>query len=53
VFEGHGTIEVVTEDQKKGEGKVYELAPGTFYGLDKNERHFVCASEDGDMKVVW
>ena len=53
VTSGTGTVEVVTEDQKEGEGTVYPLAPGTFYGLDGNERHFVRASDDGDMTVTW
>ena len=53
VTSGTGTVEVVTEDQKEGEGTVYPLAPGTFYGLNGNERHFLRASDDGDMKVAW
>jgi L-ectoine synthase len=51
VFAGEGEIEVVGPDQKEGEGKVYKLGPGTFYGLDGHERHFLRATK-GDMEVA-
>lgn len=51
VFQGEGEIEVVGPDQKEGEGKVYKLAPGSFYGLDGHERHFLRATK-GDMQVA-
>lgn len=50
VFAGEGEIEVVTPEQSEGEGKVYELKPGTFYGLDGHERHFLRATK-GDLHV--
>lgn len=50
---GSGTIEIVTPDQKEGEGLVHHLKPGDFYALDGNERHFLRASDDEDMRVVW
>ena len=42
---------MVGPDQKEGEGKVYKLFPGCFYGLDKHDRHFLRATK-GDLNVA-
>ena len=51
VIAGEGEIEVVQEGQSEGQGKVYPLRPGTFYGLDGHERHFLRATR-GDLECV-
>ncbi|KAA0160379.1 hypothetical protein FNF31_04187 [Cafeteria roenbergensis] len=51
VFAGEGEIEVVTPEQSEGEGTVYKLGPGDFYGLDGHERHFLRATK-GDLHVA-
>lgn len=49
---GHGQIEVVTPEQKQGEGKVYQLKPGDSYLLDNHDRHFLSAAPGDDLHVV-
>jgi L-ectoine synthase len=51
VWAGEGEIEVVSEGQERGQGKVYKLYPGVFYGLDKHDRHFLSATK-GDLHVA-
>lgn len=51
ITHGEGEIELVGPDQKEGEGIVHKLAPGTMYGLDGQERHYLRATK-GDIVVV-
>uniref|UniRef100_A0A7S1CQ62 L-2,4-diaminobutyric acid acetyltransferase n=1 Tax=Bicosoecida sp. CB-2014 TaxID=1486930 RepID=A0A7S1CQ62_9STRA len=52
IMKGSGTIELVNEDQKQGEGTLHHLNEGSMYCLNGNERHFLRASDDGDMVAV-
>ncbi|CAE8605181.1 unnamed protein product, partial [Polarella glacialis] len=54
VVEGEGTIELVREGQKEGEGFAkFRLGPGVFYGLGGGqESHFLRASEASDLSVA-
>jgi L-ectoine synthase len=54
VFKGRGSVEKVKPGQKQGEGVCHPLEPGTAYLLDDpaTDRHYLSASEDGDMEVV-
>ena len=49
VVKGSGEVELVEGGQMEGEGKTFPLKPGTFYALDKQDRHFLRASRDEDM----
>ena len=37
---------------QEGEGVIYPLKPGTLYGLEAHERHFLRATK-GDLHVAW
>eukprot|EP01138_Halocafeteria_seosinensis_P014553 gb/GECG01014857.1/.p1 GENE.gb/GECG01014857.1/~~gb/GECG01014857.1/.p1 ORF type:complete len:200 (+),score=36.53 gb/GECG01014857.1/:1-600(+) len=51
ITQGEGEIELVDENQKEGEGVVYPLKPGTLYGLNGHERHYLRATK-GDLHVA-
>lgn len=51
VFKGRGEIEVVPDKGMKGQGTVYQLEPGTFYGLNKHEKHYLRATTE-DLHVA-
>lgn len=53
IIKGSGEIELVNENQKEGEGKVIKLKPFDCYALNGQERHFLRASPDEDMEVIW
>ncbi|KOP68452.1 L-ectoine synthase [Bacillus sp. FJAT-18019] len=45
-IEGEGEIEVVQEN------KTYPIKPGTMYALNGNEKHFLRAHSNSDMRMV-
>jgi L-ectoine synthase len=44
--EGRGEVELIPS------GEVFRIEPGTIYALDKNDRHWLRADPDADMRVV-
>ncbi len=46
-IEGKGEVETIDD------GKVYPIEPGTMYALDKNDKHYLRASEDLRLVCVF
>ncbi|WP_042143484.1 ectoine synthase [Paucisalibacillus sp. EB02] len=49
-IEGEGEVELADENGDKT-GEVYQIAPGTVYALNENDRHFLRATT-ADLRLV-